>query len=336
MGTKKLFIVLSVLLSLIIITSSAYAAPNSYPLINVEDLYQIVDDPGTIIIDVSSPAEYQNGHIPGAMNISTTQIVDPNNTVKMLLAPPEQIEDLLSSLGIRNDSSIVIYARTPFNATRLYWTLQVYGHQDLRLLDGNLSNWQAAGYEVSTETPAPTSSTYTIDRDSINYSLIADTSQTYAAMLSEDTVLIDARSSNEYYNGHIPGAINVFRDEHLDSNGQFKTIDELRKLYQGITPDKDIIVYCQTGFQGSLNYFVLTSLLDYQNVKNYDASLNGWSNNELTKSYIEKGCTISDLLFIAANIGLPTTNFEAYKADINKDTQVNILDLLMAAQYINS
>ena len=242
------------------------------------------------IFDLRDAEDYEAGHIPGAMNINNKEFENPDNPVDGEIATVEQFEALMSSYGVTSDDVIVTYASAskPQMAPRLIWTLQVYGHTNTYLLDGHYEQWEQSGKEIETgAAPAVEPSEYKVisaDDHSINVDKDAVINK------SENAVLLDARPTTEYLGetvsegnargGHIPGAVNVPYMSTVDENGLFYDVDYLTDLYSsvGVTPDKEIIVYCQRGHRASHSWFVLEHILGYDNVKVYDGSMMEWSN----------------------------------------------------------
>jgi len=261
-------------------------------VITVEQLEPILGTPGLVIIDVRSPEEYGDGHIAGAINVQMAEYADQNNPIAVMAATPEQMEAMLGSKGVGNESRIVIYDDQGASATRLWWVLYMYGHPDVKILDGGIEKWQAAGKPMTTVAPLVQAAQYKIDRSRINKGAVASTEEVLAAVENKSALLVDVRSSDEFNGkilkqgafrkGHIPGSIWLEWTKNQNPDRTFKSIPELKKMYEGegITDCKKIIVYCQTGTRSSYTYFVLTQLLGYPDVQNYDASWIGWSKDE--------------------------------------------------------
>ncbi|RMF90459.1 MAG: sulfurtransferase [Methanobacteriota archaeon] len=260
-----------------------------------------LDDPGVRIIDLSSsPAVYENGHIKGAVYVDwRSDIADPEQVDRYNIAPREQIEALLGRLGVDEDTTIVLYDNLDNRlSTRTYWTLKVYGHEDVRILDGGRRAWEAAGGEYTAEAPEITATDYRAK--GVNSEIKTDMGFILDNLDNPDVVLIDGRPSEMYtgekagvvFNtkaehkrrGHIPGALNIPWKENLNEDGTFKSPEELKSLYEshGVTPDKTVVTYCNEGLHASPPWFVLSELLGYPDVRLYDDSMAEWANRDDT------------------------------------------------------
>lgn len=244
---------------------------------------------GIRLVDVSSkPEVYAEGHIPGAVYVNwQTDLTNPDDPVKGQILTAQQLEALLGRLGIDNQTTVVFYDDSnSLFATRAFWTLKYYGHQDVRVLDGGRKKWVAEGRERSQEVPNVTPTTYKAGEP--NQAIRATWEQVLASLKQPDKVILDARSPKEYTGqdvrsargGHIPGAINLEWTSQVNPDGTFKSVAELRKLYEqvGIRPDQQVFTYCQTGVRAAHSWFVLTQLLGFENVVNYDGSWEEWGN----------------------------------------------------------
>jgi thiosulfate/3-mercaptopyruvate sulfurtransferase len=242
-------------------------------------------------VDVDTTA-YDQGHVPGAAGWNwTTELCD---TVVRDIVPKDKLEGLLGRSGITPQMTIVLYGdNNNWFAAWAFWQLKVYGHQDVRIMNGGRKKWLAEGRELETTRTTPTASSYTAkDPDFSIRSYLPEVQQAYTR---PDTVLVDVRSPQEFTGeilsppglpetcqrgGHIPGAKSIPWGKACNEDGTFKTVDELGALYggQGVTPDKNVIAYCRIGERSSHTWFVLKYLLGFQNVKNYDGSWTEWGN----------------------------------------------------------
>jgi thiosulfate/3-mercaptopyruvate sulfurtransferase len=242
-------------------------------------------------VDVDTTA-YSQGHVPNAVGWNwTTQLADP--VVRDIL-PKDKLEALLGKSGITPDTTIVLYGdNNNWFAAWAFWQLKIYGHQDVRIVDGGRKKWLAEGRELDTKTAAPTPTTYKAkDPDLSIRALLPDVQQAYQR---SDTVLVDVRGPQEFTGeilappglpetaqrgGHIPGARNIPWSKAANDDGTFKSREELAALYgaQGVTADKHVIAYCRIGERSSHTWFVLKYLLGFTNVRNYDGSWTEWGN----------------------------------------------------------
>ncbi len=244
---------------------------------------------GIRLVDVSSkPEVYAEGHIPGAVYVNwQTDLVNPDDPVKGQILTAQQLEALLGRLGIDNQTTVVLYDDSnSLFAARAFWVLKYYGHQDVRVLDGGRKKWVAEGRELSQEVPSVTPTTYKAGEP--NSAIRATWEQVLASLNQPGKVILDARSPKEYTGqdvrsargGHIPGAINLEWTSQVNPDGTFKPVAELRKLYEqvGVRPDQQVFTYCQTGVRAAHSWFVLTQLLGFENVADYDGSWEEWGN----------------------------------------------------------
>lgn len=264
------------------------AAAEIKPLINEVELYALLAEENTVLLDISPAEDYQLGHIPGAINIQRSGIINPQGVLPAMLLSPTQLQNLLGSIGVENGNRIVICGQVPFDTTRLWWTLRFYGVEDVCIFNGNQQTWSDLGYPLTSEIPRLEKSEYRLDPLAFQTQTNATTDQV-KALIGSNSWIIDARQADEFSGrvmasgaerrGRIPGAVNFYWQDNLNATGRFKSLEELREMYlqKGISDDKPVIVYCHSGFQSSLDYFVLTQLLGYRSVANYDASWIGWS-----------------------------------------------------------
>lgn len=258
-----------------------YANPDS--LVTAQQLKDMQD---VVIVDFRD-AKLPGGYIPGAVKIKRDDIAAEVNGVKGMIASKEQIEKVLSKAGIKNDDTVVIYdADKELWAARLWWVMKVYGHEDVRLLDGGVDAWTVAGFETESSAAEKEATTYTA-KDA-NTDLIADLEQIKASFDNENSVVLDTRSEKEWNDGRIPGAVWIEWTQALNEDGTFKSGEELKALYgaQGITMDKEAIMpHCKSAVRAAHTMFALQELLGYENVKNYDGS---WLEYEKSGLEIEK------------------------------------------------
>jgi thiosulfate/3-mercaptopyruvate sulfurtransferase len=277
-----------------------YAHPDS--LVSTEWVAQNTNNPSVRIVEVDvDTAEYDKGHVPNAIGWAwNTQLCD---TVRRDIIPKDQFETLMSRSGIGNDTTVILYGdNNNWFAAWALWQLKIYGHNNVKLMNGGRKKWLAEGRDVSTETPSFSSVGYKASGpdNSIREFLPA----VQAAVNSKSVELVDVRSPAEFTGeilsppglpetcqrgGHIPGASNIPWAKACNDDGTFKSREELEAIYKaaGITGTKPIIAYCRIGERSSHSWFVLSQLLGYQNVTNYDGSWTEWGN--LVGAPVEKG-----------------------------------------------
>jgi len=262
-------------------------------LVSTDWVAQHRNDANIRVVEVDvDTAAYDQGHVPGALGWNwTTELCD---TVVRDIVPKQKLEDLLGRSGVTPQTTIVLYGdNNNWFAAWAFWQLKVYGHEDVRLMNGGRKKWLAEGRELETERVAPTAATYKAkDPDFSIRALLPEVQNVYR---QSDTVLVDVRSPQEFTGeilappglpetcqrgGHIPGAKSIPWGKACNDDGTFKSREELQALYgaQGVTSDKNVIAYCRIGERSSHTWFVLKYLLGFENVRNYDGSWTEWGN----------------------------------------------------------
>jgi thiosulfate/3-mercaptopyruvate sulfurtransferase len=239
---------------------------------------------------IGAPEEYAQGHIPGAVYIDWSKdIINPNDPVEAQVAPPEQFAAVMSQLGIGDEHLVVAYDSHPASqfATRLWWALRYYGHQQVVVLNGGLSKWQREKRPLDTVVPAYPPATFT---PKIQPALRA-TAEDVLAMIGESGVrIVDARDKGQYTGaivrghgrpGHVPGAINIPREELIAGDGTFRSNQELQEIFSNaqLTPDERVVAYCNGGVAATTVLFSL-AMLGYPQLTNYDGSWNEWGERQ--------------------------------------------------------
>lgn len=270
----------------------AYAHPER--LVTTDWLAAHLGDPGLVVLESNEDVLlYRTGHIPGAHHVDWH--MDLNDEVMRDYVSPEAFAAMCSARGIDRDATVVIYGDN-FNWWAAYalWVFSLFGHADVRLLDGGRAKWIAEGREVTTDEPAVTPSDYpVVPRDDATIRAFKeDVLQHIGA-----GPLVDVRSPGEFSGellhmpdypqegvqrgGHVPTAQNVPWKRAAEDDGSFKDADALRAIYEGelgMAPGDDVITYCRIGERSSHTWFVLTHLLGFDHVRNYDGSWVEWGN----------------------------------------------------------
>jgi len=279
---------------------SDYAHPEA--LVSTEWVAQHANDPNVRVAEVDvDTTEYAKGHVPGAVGWNwTTQLCD---TLRRDIIPKTHFEKLMAEAGISNDTTVILYGdNNNWFAAWALWQMKMYGHKDVRLMNGGRKKWLAEGREVSADVPKPAAATYTASGP--DNALRAFLDQVQAAVQGGRTSLVDVRSPAEFTGeilappglpetcqrgGHIPAARNVPWGKACNEDGTFKSFDDLRQLYgvEGVDGSKPIIAYCRIGERSSHTWFALKYLLGYDHVRNYDGSWTEWGN--LVGAPVERG-----------------------------------------------
>lgn len=239
-----------------------------------------------VLVDARNAAGFDTGHIIGARHLDAS-VLNTAGPVPYQLGDAEHVAAALGAAGLTADDTIVLYdADGSLYAARVYWALRVYGHADVRILDGGLAAWRAAGGGIATEpTDVVASTIYEIGTPQPSLRLELDEVQAAIGVAS----FADARSVGEFdgtvdlgtdVSGHIPGAGNVDYLETIDDDGTFLPTEELRALYEGagVLPEDDIVTYCLVGARAAHAWFVLSELLGYPSVALYDGSWQEYGN----------------------------------------------------------
>jgi len=245
-----------------------------------------LDDPNVAIVEVDEDtAAYEKNHIRNAIRIDWKR--DLQDPVRRDFVSKEQFEALLSERGIGNDTTVVLYGgNNNWFASYAYWYFKLYGHQDVKLLDGGRKKWELDSRDLVDQVPTRAATTYVAQPQDSSIRAFRD--EAVAAIGTKN--LIDVRSPDEFSGkllapahlpqeqsqrpGHIPTAKNVPWSKSANDDGTFKSDTELTALYQeaGLDLAKDTVAYCRIGERSAHTWFVLHELLDQENVKNYDGS----------------------------------------------------------------
>jgi len=281
-----------------------YAHPEA--LVSTEWVAQHSQDPHVRVVEVDvDTTEYSKGHVPGAIAWNwTTQLSD---TVRRDILSKHQFEKLMGEAGISNSTTVVLYGdNNNWFAAWALWQMKMYGHKDVRLMNGGRKKWLAEGRDVSTDVPSISHASYSASGP--DNALRAYLDQVRAAVDGGHTGLVDVRSPAEFTGeilappglpetcqrgGHIPGARSIPWGKACNEDGTFKSHDDLKALYggEGIDGSKPIIAYCRIGERSSHTWFVLSELLGYDHVRNYDGSWTEWGN--LVGAQVERGAAQS-------------------------------------------
>ena len=270
-------------------STNGYAHPET--VVSTDWVAEHLNDPAVRLVEVDvDTAAYDQGHIPGAVSLNwKTELQDQ---VTRDIVDQRQLEELLGRRGIGNDTTIVLYGdNNNWFGAYAFWLLKVYGHQDVRVMNGGRKKWVDEGRALTTEVPDYPAADYRARPADLSIRTFRDDMR--AVLGNAAYGLVDVRSPAEYTGellappglsetaqrgGHIPGAQNIPWSQAVREDGTFKSPEELRALYEGkgITSDKNVIAYCRIGERSSHTWYVLKYLLGYPNVRNYDGSWTEW------------------------------------------------------------
>ncbi|GBD38362.1 MAG: sulfurtransferase [Deltaproteobacteria bacterium] len=278
-----------------------YAHPEV--LVSTQWVAEHLNDPDVRIVESDEDVLlYDIGHIPGAVKIDwQTELQHP--VIRDYISK-EDFEKLMSEKGISNDTAVVFYGdKSNWWACYAFWAFKLFGHKKCLIMNGGRQKWIEEGRPLTKEVPKYPKTTYKVTE--FNEKLIRAFRDDVMKHIEAKKPLIDVRSPKEYTGellhmenypqegalrgGHIPGAKNVPWGRAANEDGTFKSADELKAIYEGeigLKPDDDIIAYCRIGERSSHTWFVLTYLLGFKNVRNYDGSWTEWGN--LVRAPIEK------------------------------------------------
>ena len=278
-----------------------YANPDV--VVSTDWVAENLDNSGVRLVEVDVDTEaYATGHIPGAVGWNWTTQLEAQ--VQRDIPSHEDWQELLRASGIGNDTKIVLYGdNNNWFATFAYWLARMFGHEDAVLVNGGRKKWELEGRPLVTDVPAVERTDY--QAGSLDEGRRALYDDVREHIRQAGAALVDVRSPAEFTGeiiappglpetaqraGRIPGATNVpWLSAVNEEDGTFKSADELREVYEGkgMTADRDIVVYCRIGERSSHSWFVLSELLGYDQVRNYDGSWTEWGN--IIRAPIAKG-----------------------------------------------
>ncbi len=273
-------------------STQEYAHPEA--LVSTQWVADQLNDPNIRIVESNEDILlYDRGHVPGAVKIDW--VGDLNDPLIRDYLDGERFAKLLSAKGIGKDTTVVFYGdKNNWWACYAFWVFQLFGHTNAKIMNGGRKKWEEEGRPLTTEVPKYSPTNYPAPkRDDSKIRAFRDQVREH---LKKSGALVDVRSPGEYSGellhmpdypqegalrgGHIPGAKSIPWARAANEDGTFKSLADLHALYesQGITPDKDVIAYCRIGERSSHTWFVLTYLLGYPKVRNYDGSWTEWGN----------------------------------------------------------
>lgn len=272
----------------------AYAKPEA--LVSTEWVAEHLQDPNVRLIESNEdPLLYSSGHIQGAVQVDW--VTDLNDRVRRDYLNKAEFEALMKKHGISNDTLVIFYGdKNNWWACYAFWVFQLFGHSNAAIMDGGRTKWEQEQHPLTREVPSYPASHY--DAPERDDEQIRAFREDVLEHVKQSGPMIDVRSPAEFSGellhmpnypqegalrgGHIPGAKNIPWGKAANEDGTFKSTEELKALYEeqsGYAPDQDIITYCRIGERSAHTWFVLTYLLGYGQVRNYDGSWTEWGNS---------------------------------------------------------
>lgn len=236
-----------------------------------------------LLLDLRPAEAFAAGHLPGAVHLDLFGLSIVDTDPAPLKAFFWMIEHLLASRGVSGDAPVVVYDDVSgIRAARAFWFLEFFGHPSVRMLDGGFNAWARNGLPITQKAPKPKATEWTGSRERAT---LADWRDVKERLDHADAVIVDTRSDGEYCGtnvraargGAVPGAVHLEWINNLGPDGAFKPLDELRAMYEraGVTPDREVVTYCQGGYRAAHSYVALR-LLGYPRVRNYIGSWKEW------------------------------------------------------------
>jgi thiosulfate/3-mercaptopyruvate sulfurtransferase len=258
---------------------------NAKLLVSAEELARASNGDGKrpLVLDLRPPEAFATGHLPGAVHLDLFGVSLIDTDPAPLKAFMWMIEHLFATRGVDASTPVVVYdEQSGIRAARAFWFLEYFGHPDVRVLDGGFGAWTRGGFPVTQEAVSPVPSSWTGTRDQ---DAIATWREVRSAIGSQQAVILDTRTDGEYAGttvraargGAIPGAVHIEWTRNLTPEGTFKPAAELKGMYEaaGVTPEREVITYCQGGYRAAHSYLALR-LLGYPRVRTYVGSWKEW------------------------------------------------------------
>lgn len=284
---KKLSTVLFVVIAFSLVLTGCISYEVQVPgeqgqdIITAEEALEAVKEENTILIDAQSSGDYSNSHIKDTVNISRSDITVLGPFPNML-APASKIEETFSENGISNNMRVIAYdSNNNMDAARLWWTMKVYGHENVQVVSGGLKALQKAG-AVTTSNEEPEIETTQFETDKKNTEMIATKEEVLEQVNnpSDDVVLLDVRTQEEFSRGTIPDSVHINYVKNNNPDGTYKSIDEILEIYpdNDVNPDQTVIMYCKTSIRAAQTYLALHNA-GYRDLKIYDAAWMQWGSD---------------------------------------------------------
>jgi thiosulfate/3-mercaptopyruvate sulfurtransferase len=270
---------ISVIIAFLFVLPGAYA---QLDIISAKDYAVLAKkDKNAVTVFAGKEKNYKANHIKGSIMVSYKDAIKEGDP-KGLMLDPEDLAKFFGENGVSNTNTIIVYDNgSQKYSTRMYWLLKYMGAEDVKILHKDYDQWRKARIMV---TSAPATGKATTFTPNVNPSILANMSDVETALGNTGAVVVDNRKSDEFdgsaekSEGHIEGAVNLFWEDLMTDTKAFKSKEELQAIAEkaGITPDKEVIFYCNTGILAAVGYVAFKNILDYPNVKLYDGAVEEW------------------------------------------------------------
>ncbi len=261
-------------------SSHSFEKTENSLIVSTKELGNYIGKENVVFVDMQSPEDYGKEHLEGAVNIPADDIVI-NVPVKNMLTSKKKMESIMGANGISNDTLVIAYDTDKMSASRLLWSLFMYGHENVKVVDGGFEAIKTAGLSTTNQAPSITEAVFTVGEPSSEW--LTDSSRVLDQVNNpqDNVVLLDVRSDEEYYtDGKIPTSVMMNYLGNFFADGTFKTteITKINYLESEIYPEDEIIIYCKTSFRAA-PVFVQLYEAGYRNIKLYDGAFLEWSSN---------------------------------------------------------
>ncbi len=277
MKVRSLFVI--ALLALILASCGMQGAgEKGTEILSANQAVAMLKNTDTVLIDAQPFLTYKKAHIENAVNVSRADIV-VNTPFPNLLCPPEQLERIMEKRGISDDTSLIVYdTNKNMDSARLWWTLKIYGHDNVKVVSGGMNALIKEGLKTTTDIPSPSKGSFSIS--DFRENMVISKKEIKALINNPDptTVIIDTRSQEEYENGTIPGSIHLNFEGNNFSDQTFRPVRQIqiRYLEEGIDYGDTVLLFCKTSIRGAQTYLALYNA-GYRNLRLYDGAWVEWS-----------------------------------------------------------
>jgi thiosulfate/3-mercaptopyruvate sulfurtransferase len=279
---KILFVFLAFSLILTACTQTEVSVPGEQgqDIISAKEALNIAEEENVVLVDAQKSGDYEEQHLVNAVNIGRNDITSFGPFPNMLVSA-SKFEDVMGEHGISNDSRIIVYDNNNnMDAARLMWTLHVFGHEDVQVISGGINSLIEAGGE--TESGEFEVEAVEFKAEEKNEDLIATKEEVldYVNNPNEDVVILDVRTAEEVSDGIIPGAVHINYTRNINDDGEYRPYKDFLRIYpdKGVSPDKKIIMYCQTSIRAAQTYAALHNA-GYRDLEIYDGAWIEWSSD---------------------------------------------------------